>query len=77
MSAQGDQRIIWFLPGDILVDQCLNIIRDVMLTQTGFRFATFLYRWSLSDINDNTVQGNVPVRVKCYTNVVTVVANKI
>lgn len=48
-----------------------------MLTQTGFRFAAFLYRWSLSDINDNTVQGNVPVRVKCYTNVVTVVANKI
>ena len=24
--------------------------------------AAFLYRWSLSDINDNTVQGNVPVR---------------
>ena len=61
MPAQGDQRIIWFLPGDILVDQCLNIIRDVMLTQTGFRFAAFLYRWSLSNVNDNTVQGNVPV----------------
>ena len=62
MSAQVDQRIIWFLPRDILVDQCLNIIRDVMLTQTGFRFAAFLYRWSLSDVNDNTVQGDVPVR---------------
>ena len=62
MSAQGDQGSSGFFPVDILVNQCLNIIRDVMLTQTGFRFAAFLYRWSLSDINDNTVQGNVPVR---------------